>query len=606
MEARPPQPVVGAAPPGDTAPPTDAALQRLVEIAKALDAASLARDAGDLVEQVAGGRFYVACVGQFKRGKSTIVNALVGSEVLPTGVAPVTSVPTIVRFASEPTARVDVRDEGWKAVPIGALADYVAEDRNPENRLGVRAVDIGWPAPLLAHGLCLVDTPGIGSVFAGNTAATRAFVPRIDVAILVIGVDPPMSGDELALVETVGQQVPDLIVVMNKADRFTEAERTEASAFTERMLTERFQRDPGPVLQVSATERLAGAPDERDWPALVGRLERLAAFGRGRLVAGASSRGLDRLLRAVRGELAAQRAALLRPVSESERRLKLLADTLSDAARQALELTHLFLADEQRVSREFTARGEAFVDANLAEAASAMHGAIEDYQGRRGVRMRQAIRDAARHIARARLDPWLVSEREAAERAYGAVAERFIDRAKTFLQRIAAADAEAFARLAREFVFAAAPGVESRSAFQQIDPLLYDWGWQSAMDWFQSRAALRQSLEGQLTPYLKALLSMNSTHVATELHERVTESRHRLEADIQRALHEVYAASERGVATARRLHVEGQVAVQAELARLDRLRDELAVLEQACRAGRGDQAQYERDDAQRTEGIQHA
>jgi len=586
--------------------PSEAALQRLIVIARALEAGWLAHEAADLVDQVAAGRFHVVCVGQFKRGKSSIVNALVGAVVLPTGVAPVTSVATIVRFAAEPVLRVDVGDGGWVTVPLETVADYVTEERNPENRLGVRAVEIGLPAPVLEEGLCLVDTPGIGSVFAGNTAATRAFIPRIDVALVVVGVDPPLSGDECSLVETVAQQVPDVIVLLNKADRYTEAERAEASRFTTRTLAERLRRDVGPVLQVSATEHLAGARDERDWPELVGRLRRLAANGRVALVGAASRRGFDRVLRAVRAELAAQRAALLRPVSESERRLKVLRDTLSDAAREAVALTHLITDDEQRVSREFTARGEAFVDASLAEATSELREVIAGYAGRRGVRMRQAVREAARHIAWARFDPWSAIECEAADRAYGAIAARFIAHANTFMRRVAAADAEAFGRLTREFALPMPRRAEGRSGFPPLDPLVYDSGWQSAMDWFRSRAALRQSLEGQMTPYLKGLLSMNSTHVARDLHERVTEGRHHLEAEIQRTLHDVYVASERGVATARRLHAEGQDAVRAELTRLDRLQDELAALEHAHGADRGDQARSERDDIQRTEGKESA
>ena len=561
--------------------PVEASLQRLIAIAGELDAGSLVQDASDLMDQVAGGRFYVACVGQFKRGKSTIVNALVGRAVLPTGVAPVTSVPTIVRFAQEPVARVDVGDRGWVTVPLDSIADYVTEGRNPENRRGVRAVDVGLPSPVLAHGLCLVDTPGIGSVFSGNTAATHAFIPRIDVALVVVGVDPPLSGDECALVEAVAHEVPDVIIVLNKADRFTEAERAEASEFTTRTLTERLRRKVGPVFQVSATERLAGAPFERDWPELVERLVQMAGVGRDALVSAAARRGTERVLRAVRGELAAQRAALLRPIAESERRLKVLQATLSEATRQALELSRAFTEDEQRVSREFTARGEAFVEANLAEAAREVLGAIAGYRGRRGRRMRQAIRDSARRIAWARLDPWLASEREAAERAYAAIAERLTTKANSFLQRIAAADAEAFDRLAREFDFAAPPAAAGHAAVQPIDPLVYDSAWKSAMDWLLPHAALHRSLEIQMAPYLKALLAMNSTHVARALHERIIESQRQLEAAIQRALHDVYVATERGVATARRLQAEGQAAVGAELARLDRLREALEGLELA-------------------------
>ena len=63
--------------------------------------------------------------------------------------------------------------------------------------------------------MCLVDTPGLGSVFAANTAVTQAFLPHIDAALVVVGADPPLAGEELALVEAVGHQVHNLILVLN-------------------------------------------------------------------------------------------------------------------------------------------------------------------------------------------------------------------------------------------------------------------------------------------------------------------------------------------------------------------------------------------------------
>src|SRR5207244_12572453 len=72
---------------------------------------------------------------------------------------------------------------------------YVTEEHNHENVKGVAVVEVFLPAPLLARGLCLVDTPGIGSTFAANSEVTRAFVPHIDAALVVLGADPPISGD---------------------------------------------------------------------------------------------------------------------------------------------------------------------------------------------------------------------------------------------------------------------------------------------------------------------------------------------------------------------------------------------------------------------------
>ena len=78
------------------------------------------------------------------------------------------------------------------------------EECNPENKKAVEAAEVFVPSTLLSSGMCFVDTPGLGSVFTGNTAATHAFIPHIDAALVVVGADPPIAGEELALVETVG------------------------------------------------------------------------------------------------------------------------------------------------------------------------------------------------------------------------------------------------------------------------------------------------------------------------------------------------------------------------------------------------------------------
>lgn len=109
---------------------------------------------------------------------------------------------------------------------------------------------------MLADGLCLVDTPGLGSVFAANTTSTEQFVPHIDAAILVVGADPPIGGEELKLVEQVGKQVEHVIVVLNKADRTSGAERRIAGKFTRKVIEKRLGREVGPIYEISAYERL--------------------------------------------------------------------------------------------------------------------------------------------------------------------------------------------------------------------------------------------------------------------------------------------------------------------------------------------------------------
>ena len=111
----------------------EAALLRMAEVATAFGAETVADDARSVAERVSQGRFYVACLGQFKRGKSTLLNALVGQKVLPTGVIPVTTVPTIVRYGAQPSARVRFPAGEWSEIPINDVEQYVSEENNPEN-----------------------------------------------------------------------------------------------------------------------------------------------------------------------------------------------------------------------------------------------------------------------------------------------------------------------------------------------------------------------------------------------------------------------------------------------------------------------------------------
>ena len=66
------------------------------------------------------------------------------------------------------------------------LKEYVTEEHNPENQKGVDGAEVFIPSPLLSTGMCFVDTPGLGSVFTGNTAATHAFIPHIDAALVAV------------------------------------------------------------------------------------------------------------------------------------------------------------------------------------------------------------------------------------------------------------------------------------------------------------------------------------------------------------------------------------------------------------------------------------
>lgn len=188
----------------------------------------LAEEAAD---KLAGLGLYVAVIGEFKRGKTTLINALLGADLLPTGVLPVTAIPTLVRFGRQPRSTLRLLDGSDLSIDTAGLRGYLTEQENPGNRKGVREAIIDYPAAVLEHGLILVDTPGTGSVHLHNTQAAMDFLPRIDVALLVLSVDAPLSESEARLLEDVSRTAARIAVCLNKVDRLTPDETREAVEF---------------------------------------------------------------------------------------------------------------------------------------------------------------------------------------------------------------------------------------------------------------------------------------------------------------------------------------------------------------------------------------
>ncbi len=224
----------------------------------------------------------------------------------------------------------------------------MTEDLNPENKKAVDGAEVFVPSLLLSSGMCFVDTPGLGSVFTGNTATTQAFIPHIDAALVVVGADPPIAGEELALVESIGKHVQNLILVINKADR-------------SEILEKRLRRPMGEVFEVSAAERMENRGLLRDWEKLLASLHRLVEDSGRNLVRAACDRGLQRLCEQLLAIISEDRDALLRPVEESERCIELMKETISEAERSMRELSFLFMAEQQRISDLFVERHKQFV-----------------------------------------------------------------------------------------------------------------------------------------------------------------------------------------------------------------------------------------------------
>ena len=211
----------------------------------------LAEEAAD---KLAGSGLYVAVIGEFKRGKTTLINALLGADLLPTGVLPVTAVPALARFGIRPRVTLLLLDGSEVDSDIAGLHGYLTEQENPGNRKGVREAIIEYPAGVLESGLILVDTPGTGSVHLHNTKAAMDFLPRVDVALLVLSVDAPLSESEAELLQDVAHTAARIAICINKVDRLTSDETREAVEFVRARVAALRTTSDVTVFAVSARE----------------------------------------------------------------------------------------------------------------------------------------------------------------------------------------------------------------------------------------------------------------------------------------------------------------------------------------------------------------
>lgn len=192
----------------------------------------------------------IAVLGRFKAGKSSFLNDLIGKPVLPVGVLPVTSVITEICYGEEEYAELVSASGVRTRIAVSDISGYVAESENPHNKKGAELVRVYLPSLAKFRGIRLVDTPGLESVFQHNTETSLSWTPNVDLAVVAVGVDPPLTQQDVSLIARLIQFTPNVSVLLTKVDMLTEDERCSVEEFVESRLLEQFSATI-PVFQYS-------------------------------------------------------------------------------------------------------------------------------------------------------------------------------------------------------------------------------------------------------------------------------------------------------------------------------------------------------------------
>lgn len=183
---------------------------------EAFDRPDLAARLTEARRRLADPAIHVVIAGEFKQGKSSLVNALVGAPVCPVDDDAATAVPTFVRHGEKPSAQMWREGAEREAIELADVRAHVVENAAGEPRVG--GVEVRIPRALLASGLVLVDTPGIGGLGSAHAAASLAAISLADAVLFVTSAAQELTRSEMDFLRRARSMCPTVACVITKTD----------------------------------------------------------------------------------------------------------------------------------------------------------------------------------------------------------------------------------------------------------------------------------------------------------------------------------------------------------------------------------------------------
>lgn len=243
-------------------------LRAVMHVARRYNDAEREREARALLTRLAAGRFRLAVLGQFSRGKTTLMNALLGGAYLPMGALSMTSVITTVRYGSRPRALIRSHAASLPVeVPVAEVARFIARHSAERARLEVASVEVEMPAEFLRAGFEFVDTPGVGSANAASTAITLRFLPQADAIVFVTSFDSPLTQAEADFLTAAARHAGKLFLVINKRDLVSDRDTSEVTEFVQNWARDHLNLAAPQLFPLSALTalRAAGQSEDQRW-----------------------------------------------------------------------------------------------------------------------------------------------------------------------------------------------------------------------------------------------------------------------------------------------------------------------------------------------------
>jgi GTP-binding protein EngB required for normal cell division len=162
--------------------------------------------------------FEIALFGRVSSGKSSLLNVILETDVLPVGVTPITAVPTRITHAEEPSLTVWFSEAPRQKCDVSRLGEFATEQQNPGNSKHVSRLVLAMPSMRLRGGVSFVDTPGLGSLATSGTSETLAYLPKCDLGVVLIDAGSTLTPEDLQTILALQEAAIPVSVLLSKAD----------------------------------------------------------------------------------------------------------------------------------------------------------------------------------------------------------------------------------------------------------------------------------------------------------------------------------------------------------------------------------------------------
>lgn len=222
-----------------------------------LDMAERAAILKGIKERMDNHLFSVGILGEFKRGKSTVINALLGAEIVPADVLPASATLNYIRWDATPHAKVNFKDGTSKEVPIDEMSHYVTKLTEEDERMAATVEDavVHYPCLFCQYGVQIVDTPGLNDD-ERMSLITENVLPHLDAIIMVISADSPFSESEADFVRNkiMASDLGRVIFVINKIDVIRRKDREKLVNLIRGRIAEKVMEKMGRLYGVDSPE----------------------------------------------------------------------------------------------------------------------------------------------------------------------------------------------------------------------------------------------------------------------------------------------------------------------------------------------------------------